>query len=107
MRIVWDASAIHKIKEMTNGKEGFFKLIYDTEDCGCDDGVTTLWFISEPEGNEIEAETNFSKILVDRDKVVYMEEELKISCVEESHVFRLTSPNGIINPFMRFYNWVK
>ncbi|WP_042346897.1 iron-sulfur cluster biosynthesis family protein [Bacillus massiliigorillae] len=107
MKIMWDENAIKRIIEMTNGKEGIFKLIYDTEDCGCDDGVSTLWYIGEPEGNEIEVETNYGRILVDQDKAIYMEEEMKISCVGDCHTFRLISPNGIINPYMRFYNWVK
>lgn len=108
MEIVWEEQAIRKLKQLTEGKEGYVKLIYDTEDCGCsDDGVSTLWFISEPEGNEIVVETNIGNMLVDKDKLVYMDEEMTVAWVEQFNSFRLKNKNGIINPFMHFYNWVK
>lgn len=108
MKIVWEETAIERLQAMTEGKEGFVKLIYDSEDCGCgDDGVTTLWYISEPEGNEEEVDSNIGPVLVDKDKTVYMADEMKIVWVEDYNSFRLSSSSGIINPFMKMYNWVK
>lgn len=108
MKILWDDVAKQKLESLTDGKDGFVKLIYDSEDCGCgDDGVTTLWYISEPEGNEDVIDTNIGKMLVDKDKTIYMAEDMKIVWVEDYNSFRLTTSNGIINPFMKFYNWVK
>ncbi|MGM9927446.1 MAG: iron-sulfur cluster biosynthesis family protein [Bacillus sp. (in: firmicutes)] len=107
MRIEWDEMAIQQLESLKKGKAGFVKLIYDSEDCGCgDDGVSTLWYISEPEGNEIEIETNIGRMLVDKDKVVYLDDEMKIAWVPEYNCFRLTTKKGIITPFMKFYNWV-
>ena len=108
MKIEWEEKAIEKAHQIINGKEGIIKLIIDSEDCGCgDDGVTTLWYISEPEGNEIEVDTNIGKMLVDRDKIVYLSDKMRIMWVDEYNCFRLTSTNGIITAFMKFYNWVK
>lgn len=108
MEIVWEEQAIRSLKRLTDGKQGYVKLIYDSEDCGCgDDGMSTLWFISEPEGNEIVVETNIGEMLVDKDKLVYMDDEMTIAWVEDFNSFRLKNKNGIINPFMHFYNWVK
>lgn len=108
MKIIWEEASIRKIKELIGDKEGYLKFIYDTEDCGCDDGVSTLWYIKEPEGDEAEVETNGGPLLIDKDKLIYLEEEMRISYEEDGrNTFRLTSPAGIINPYMRFYNWVK
>ena len=108
MNITWCEDSIKQLKDLTKGKEGIVKLIYDSEDCGCgDDGVSTLWFISEPEGNEILIDSNIGKMLLDKDKQYFLEENMKITWVRDLHSFRLSSANGIINPFMHFYNWVK
>lgn len=108
MKIIWEDKAIEKAQKIIDGKDGMVKLIIDSEDCGCgDDGVTTLWYISEREGNEVEIETNMGKMLVDKDKMVYLSEEMKIMWVDDFNCFRLTSTNGIITAFMKFYNWVK
>ncbi|WP_050615231.1 iron-sulfur cluster biosynthesis family protein [Bacillus testis] len=107
MNITWDAQALKQAKKLTAGKPGFFKLIYDNEDCGCSDGITTLWYIAEPEGNEGTIESNLGPILADRDQMAYLEEEMQITWVEDYSRFRLKTADGIINPFMKFYNWVK
>ena len=108
MKIEWSIDAMEQVQMLIKGKKGVVKLIYDTEDCDCgNDGVSTLWYISEPEGNESTIETNFGPILVDEDKAIYLSEQMKITWVPELGSFRLSSPEGIINPVMKFYNWVK
>ncbi|MGN1402065.1 MAG: iron-sulfur cluster biosynthesis family protein [Bacillus sp. (in: firmicutes)] len=108
MEIEFDKAAIDQIFQMTEGKQGILKLIYDTEDCGCgNDGISTLWFIAEAEGDECLLETGAGPVLVDRNNMIYMAECLKISWLSEHGCFRLSSPEGILNPYMKFYNWVK
>ncbi|MFS0781634.1 iron-sulfur cluster biosynthesis family protein [Bacillus sp. 1P06AnD] len=104
---MWDQEAEEQITKMTDGKQGYLKLIYDNEDCGCSDGVTTLWFIADPEGNEIQIETSVGPLLVDKDQLTYLEEDMQIVWVPDFNSFRLKTNDGIINPFMKFYNWVK
>ena len=108
MNITWTDEAAEKLKEITGGKNGYVKLIIDTEDCGCsDDGEASLWFIAEPEGNEEEFISNIGPFLVDADKVKYLEDPMKIQWVADFNSFRLTTPNGILHPFVKLYNWVK
>ncbi|WP_019241773.1 MULTISPECIES: iron-sulfur cluster biosynthesis family protein [Bacillus] len=108
MKITWNEEAKKRLDALIDGKEGYVKLIYDSEDCGCgDDEITTLWYIGEPEGNEEWIESNIGKMLVDRDKTVYLEDEMEIAWVKDYNCFRLKNSNGIINPFMKFYNWIK
>ncbi|MBM7584440.1 uncharacterized protein YqkB [Bacillus pakistanensis] len=104
MNIVITENASKVLTEKINDHKGHLKLKYDTEGCGCVvSGVPILWYVENPdEVDDIEIETNFRPILVEKSKMVFLDEELKIDYSLDSNTFRLVSPAQIINGRMGF-----
>ncbi|MBW3113412.1 MULTISPECIES: iron-sulfur cluster biosynthesis family protein [Bacillaceae] len=104
MKIELTNEAIRKIQDKIENEKGHLKLKYDTEGCGCVvSGIPTLWFVEHPaDGEDIEVETNSYPILVEKSKMVFLDEELKIDFSQESNTFQLKSPGQIINGRMSF-----
>jgi uncharacterized protein YqkB len=101
MKIVITENAAKKIENYRKEKQGFLKLKYDTEDCGCVMcGVPYLWIVSEIDQGDYEIQTNHGGILIEKSKEVFFDEELTIDFNENAHCFQLKSPNQYINPRM-------
>lgn len=101
MEIKITAAAVEKINEKTAGREGFLKLKYDTDDCGCAvNGVIALWFVPEAESDEIAFETNDRTIYLEKSKMVFFDEQMKIDFSKTTNCFQLKSPQQILNGHM-------
>jgi uncharacterized protein YqkB len=101
MEINITAAAIEKITERTSGREGYLKLKYDTEGCGCVvSGVAALWFVTELDEDDIAIETNFRTIYVEKSKMVFFDEQMKIDFSQATNCFQLKSPGQILNGYM-------
>jgi uncharacterized protein YqkB len=93
--------AVKKINERTEGREGYLKLKYDTDGCGCAvNGVVALWFVPEVENDEIAIETNDKTIYLEKSKMVFFDEQMKIDFSESTNCFQLKSPQQILNGHM-------
>ncbi|BCB04623.1 iron-sulfur cluster biosynthesis family protein [Bacillus sp. KH172YL63] len=99
MKIQLTKEAVQKIDDTIENQQGHLKLKYDTEGCGCVvSGIPALWFVKQPvEGEDIEIETNSYPILVEKSKMVFLDDELKIDFSSQSNTFQLKSPGQIIN----------
>lgn len=107
MEITLTDAAARKIEEKTGQNQGFLKLKYDTEGCGCVvSGVTALWLVKELDQDDEEIQTNAGSIYVEKSKVVFLAEKLTIDFSESTNTFQLKSPNEYLNPRMSFYNKV-
>ncbi|MEW4325210.1 iron-sulfur cluster biosynthesis family protein [Rossellomorea marisflavi] len=104
MKIEWTEKASEIINQKISGREGHLKLKYDIEGCGCVvSGIPTLWYVHEPvEGEDLVIETNDGPILVEKSKMVFLDEQLKIDFSPSSNTFQLKSPGQIINGRMNF-----
>ncbi|WP_108670920.1 iron-sulfur cluster biosynthesis family protein [Peribacillus acanthi] len=103
MEITWTDTAKDKLNEKTQGLNGYLKLKYDTEGCGCVvNGVPTLWFVSQLDDDDLKVETNAGDIYVEKSKQVFMDDSMKIDFVKEANSFQLKSPGGMLNPRMGF-----
>ncbi|XXM74095.1 iron-sulfur cluster biosynthesis family protein [Lysinibacillus sphaericus] len=104
MNIQLTDAAAEKIHEKTAGQRGRLKLKYDIDGCGCVvSGVPTLWYVSEPdEIDDVTVETDHFPILVEKSKMVFLDEELKIDFSTASNTFQLKSPGQILNGRMNF-----
>ncbi|WP_078545916.1 iron-sulfur cluster biosynthesis family protein [Litchfieldia alkalitelluris] len=101
MEITFTEQAIGKLTERLIDKETLIKLRYETEGCGCVvSGVPTLWIVDQQEDDDIIIETNFCSVAVERTKMVFLDEKLKIDYVESANCYSLKSPNQILNPRM-------
>jgi uncharacterized protein YqkB len=98
MEIIITESAAEKINDKTKGLDGYLKLKYDIEGCGCAvDGVTVLWLVSELDPGDIAIETNDRTIYMEKAKTVFFDEQMKIDFSETANSFQLKSPNQILN----------
>ncbi|MBU8879211.1 iron-sulfur cluster biosynthesis family protein [Bacillus sp. FJAT-29790] len=105
MEITITETAANKIKERVAGKNGYIKLKYDTEGCGCVvSGVTALWLVNEIDEDDREIKTNAGSIFVEKSKEVFLDENMKIDFSEKANCFQLKSPNQYLNPRMSFFD---
>lgn len=106
MKIEWTESAIEKITEKIADREGYLLLKYDTEGNGCVmNGVTALWLMDElDEKEDVEISTNLMPVYVEKSKMIFMDDELKIDFVPSVNSFQLKSPNQMLNPRLSFMN---
>ncbi|MFJ5621206.1 iron-sulfur cluster biosynthesis family protein [Peribacillus loiseleuriae] len=105
MKIEWTEKAKQKMTEILNGQDGYMKLKYDTEGCGCVmSGVTALWLVRETEADDELVDTNLMPVYIERTKAVFLDEIMKIDFVPEVNSFQLKSPNGMLNPRLSYHN---
>ncbi|SFC43068.1 Uncharacterized protein YqkB [Bacillus sp. OV322] len=105
MKIEWTEAAMKKIQEKLNGTKGFLKLKYDTDGCGCVvSGVTALWLVDEIDEEDIKTETSIGDIYLERSKLIFLDESMKVDFSPEANSFMLKTSNEILNPRLGFYN---
>ncbi|TDL77071.1 iron-sulfur cluster biosynthesis family protein [Rhodococcus qingshengii] len=103
MEIMITGAATEKLNERINGREGYLKLKYDTEDCGCAvNGVIALWFVPELDTDDITFETNGRNVYIEKSKTVFFDEKMTIDFSNASNTFQLKSPQQILNGYMSF-----
>ncbi|AIM15523.1 MULTISPECIES: iron-sulfur cluster biosynthesis family protein [Neobacillus] len=101
MEITITKEAVQKLNEKINGRKGYLKLIYDTEGCGCAvSGVAALWFTGEVDNNEEAIETNDRTVYIEKSKMVFFDEQMKIDFSPSTNSFQLKSPQQILNARM-------
>ncbi|CAM3873055.1 iron-sulfur cluster biosynthesis family protein [Mesobacillus zeae] len=101
VEITMTEAAMKMMAARTEGKQGIFKLKYDTDDCGCAvNGVAMLWFVDEAEKKDMEAVTNGPRVLVEKAKEIFFDEKMIIDYVEKTGCFQLKSRNQYFNPCM-------
>lgn len=75
-------------------------LWYDTEGCGCGvNGLPTIQLVSEKQDYYQELASNtIIPSFIDSRQAVFFSEDMKLDI--RNGVFRLSSPEGILNPFI-------
>jgi uncharacterized protein YqkB len=92
-------SAIDKIKELNHNNYKYLLLRYDTVGCGCGvNGVPTISLVEQAEESHMEVENLAIPTIVDEMQSVFFAENMKLDFVGAT--FRLSSPEGILNPFI-------
>ncbi|WP_335869819.1 iron-sulfur cluster biosynthesis family protein [Bacillus sp. 2205SS5-2] len=106
MEITITKLAQEKLTEKIANQDGFLKLKYETEGCGCVvSGVPTLWLVEEIDQDEdVVIEMNTMPILVEKSKMIFLDETLKIDFSKTANTFVLKSPGQILNGRMSFIN---
>ncbi|MBS4176429.1 iron-sulfur cluster biosynthesis family protein [Lederbergia citrea] len=92
--------AAKQIKQKMADKDLMLKLKYETEGCGCVvSGVPTLELINRQglDNDDIQIETNVMPVIMEKSKIIFFDDELKIDFSTESQAFRLASPGQILN----------
>ncbi|GHI01430.1 hypothetical protein AM1BK_49720 [Neobacillus kokaensis] len=66
-----------------------------------------MWFTGELDEDDIEVKTNDRTVYVEKSKLVFFDEEMKIDFSGSTNSFQLKSPQQIINGRMNFVMKVK
>ncbi|MBM4762198.1 iron-sulfur cluster biosynthesis family protein [Bacillus sp. B15-48] len=100
MYITITENAEKKLIERTAGKNGVFKIKYDTENCCAVNGIAVLWFVEGPDEMDEVTETNSLTVYIEKTKKIFFDEEMTIDYVENRGCFQLKSRNQYFNPCM-------
>lgn len=102
MEVTFTKEAIEQLTpKLNDNKNLLLKLKYDTDGCGCVmSGVTALWLVKEADQGDVKLDTNLVPLLVEKTKMVFLDEHLTISYNETANSFMLKSPSQILNPRM-------
>ncbi|WP_010284441.1 iron-sulfur cluster biosynthesis family protein [Bacillus timonensis] len=102
MNVSFTDRAIEKLNTQIKNKDRKLKLKYETEGCGCVvSGVTALWLVDSGDEDDITLHTNYQPLLVEKSKMVFLDETMTIDFIEAANCYMLKSPNEILNPRLR------
>ncbi|MEH7236954.1 iron-sulfur cluster biosynthesis family protein [Bacillus sp. JJ1562] len=102
MNVTFTERAIGKLNTQIKNKDNKLKLKYETEGCGCVmSGVTALWLVDSGDEDDLTLETNYQPLLVEKSKMVFLDENMTVDFVEQANCYMLKSPNEILNPRLR------
>ncbi|MGF7030560.1 uncharacterized protein YqkB [Paenibacillus mucilaginosus] len=91
-------SAIAKVR----GSQGYIKLAYDSEGCGCSvSGVPTLWIVDEAGLFDLVKQGEPFDVLMEQKHEVFFEDAMKVDYQEIGHIFSLKSSGQIYNARMQ------
>jgi uncharacterized protein YqkB len=102
MEIELTEKATQKLTEKIAGKTGYIKLKYDTEGFCAVNGVPVLWFVKELEEGDEALQTGGLDIYIEKSKMIFFDEKMKLDFSETAYCFQLKSPNQFINGHMSF-----
>ncbi|GAA0480035.1 hypothetical protein GCM10008986_00660 [Salinibacillus aidingensis] len=93
-------SAEMVLKELNKKGDPYLLLWYDTDDCGCGvNGLPMISFVGEVNSTYQEVDSNVYPTYINRQQAVFFHPKLKLDVVNNG-TFRLSSPEGILNPFI-------
>lgn len=108
MKMKITETAAGKLEEKISGNEGYLKLKYDIDGCGCAvNGVAVLWLESVLDQSETEIKTNAIPVFIEKSKEVFFDEEMTLDYSAAAGCFQLKSPSEYLNPRMSFYDKTK
>ncbi|QHS22441.1 iron-sulfur cluster biosynthesis family protein [Virgibacillus sp. MSP4-1] len=100
MELKITASAEKALKELNKKGDSYLLLWYDTDDCGCGvNGLPMVSFVRELNSDYQKVENDIYPTYIDRQQAVFFHPNLKLDVVNNG-TFRLSSPEGILNPFI-------
>lgn len=96
MFIQWSEEAITEVNSLFGQKTQLWKLVFDSEDCGCSvNGVPTFWAVDTPENGELKAQSNAFEIWYVPQHAVFFDEHLRVSYNSDNRSFQLASDGQI------------
>jgi uncharacterized protein YqkB len=96
MIIHWSEEAMRTIRERYGADATTWKLVYDTEGCGCAvNGVPALWAVDAAEPGSAEAESNGLRLLYEPKHAIFFDERMSITYLPDANSFRLASDSQI------------
>jgi uncharacterized protein YqkB len=92
MKMIWSDEAVDQLRAKFGADVRSFRLVYDTEGCGCAvNGVPALWAVNEPGHTDIAADSRPFALYHDPRHEIFFDETLRVGFVPERQSFRLSS----------------
>ncbi|BBI33621.1 iron-sulfur cluster biosynthesis family protein [Cohnella abietis] len=96
MNIKWSDEAIQEIQNRFGADTKVWKLVSDSEGCGCSvNGVPTLWAIHSPQNGELNAESNHFEVWYEQQHEVFFDDYMRITYQPDKRAFTLASDGQI------------
>ncbi|MFC4022862.1 iron-sulfur cluster biosynthesis family protein [Oceanobacillus longus] len=103
MKLTITPEAEDQLKKLQNDKNSYLLFWYDIADCGCGvNGIPTIRFTKNKKNSYAPVENEQFVTLIDEDQAVFFADEMNLSI--HKGVFRLSSKEGILNPFIPSQN---
>lgn len=100
MIILIDSYTEEKLAKSLAGRPGFFKLFYDTENCGCN-GVLAIEIVGQPLDTDIQVTVNTFTFLVDKQQESLFDNVLKLEADRAYPSFKVTSDSALYSTNVR------
>lgn len=100
MKLIANAWTEARLKDSLGAQPGYFKLYYDTEDCGCN-GVLVLRIVDEPYPTDIQLAAEPFSFVVDGRQESLFDEVMRLEADPGYPSFRLVSDSSIISSDVR------
>lgn len=100
MQIQMDQVTHERLEAGLGAEPGYFKLFYDTEDCGCN-GVLVIQIVNQPNPTDIEIQNEPFVFLCDRQQESLFDPVMRLEADEHYPSFKLTSDSGLFGSNIR------
>lgn len=99
MQLTITNEALNEIEKMNPDHQYHLLLWYDTAGCGCGvNGMPIVQLTNEQDPTYKEINSNYTQTLIDEEQAIFFAENMKLDII--NGMFRLSSPEGILNPFI-------
>ncbi|MDL4840726.1 iron-sulfur cluster biosynthesis family protein [Aquibacillus rhizosphaerae] len=108
MKLTLTSSAIEKINELNKANHNYIWLYYDTDDCGCGvSGMPSVRLTNSTDDafESVENDNGEYEVIIHKQQAVFFANQLTLDHLGNS--FRLSSPEGILNPIIPDNDLVK
>jgi uncharacterized protein YqkB len=96
MIMQWTDEAINEIQARFGTDAIVWKLVFDSEGCGCAvNGVATFWAITAPLNGEKQAESNHFEVWYEQRHEVYFDDLMRVTYNADNRAFKLASDGQI------------
>ena len=97
-------AATKRIQEKVDTDIGLLRIHYETEGCGCVmSGVPVLQWVEKAKTGDVQMNSDATfPIHMEKEKLVFFAEKMKIDISTKGTLFRLSSPQQILNGQMNF-----
>ena len=102
MFVQWSEEAIKEITVRYGSEAQVWKLVFDSEDCGCSvDGVPTFWSLNTPDEGDLRAESNAYEVCYAPQHAVFFDDLLRVTYNPISRSFTLASDGQIYTSWLK------
>lgn len=100
MIIFIDSYTEEKLANSLAGRPGYFKLFYDTENCGCN-GVLAIEILDQPLDTDIRISVKNFTFLVDKQQESLFDDALKLEADRSYPSFKVSSDSALYSTNVR------